>query len=263
MGSLSLAELLEQADDDDDRRQDEGARRARGAARASARSRPAARWRRSASPRPAACGASASSSAPSCSTPSVDAERCSSRSPASRARARRTVASCGRRCARRPAPRRRHASWTTPCAGRRARDATVRAAEFERRIAEGDLERSTSSSTGASAAGARAGDVVLESRLAGWIATQRGPAPPAPGRGSPATEDERARRVAARDGADAERRPGGQPRPARRPRPAATRPTTASTWRDLSIYDLVLDSHLERQPDASWSAAILAGRASR
>jgi CMP/dCMP kinase len=86
---------------------------------------------------------------------------------------------------------------------------------------------------------ARAGDVVLESRLAGWIATNEGLA--AVRVWIACTDAERARRVAEREGGDVEAAIA-----ANRDREASE----AARYRayygidigDLSIYDLVLDS---------------------
>lgn len=102
------------------------------------------------------------------------------------------------------------------------------------------------------ATAARAGDVVLESRLAGWIATKEG---------LPATrvwvacdERERARRVGARDGLGLEAALA-----ANRAREASESARYAAYYgidlADLSPYDLVLDS--TATPPEALVAAIL------
>jgi len=95
------------------------------------------------------------------------------------------------------------------------------------------------------AAAARRGDVVLESRLAGWIATNEGLAP-APGClrvWIACDEGERARRVGGREGLAAE-----EALEANRAREASEarryREYYGIDIADLSIYDLTLDSTL-------------------
>ncbi|MGH9136255.1 MAG: (d)CMP kinase [Acidimicrobiales bacterium] len=106
------------------------------------------------------------------------------------------------------------------------------------------------------AARARAGDVVLESRLAGWIATLEGL--PALRVWIDADEGERARRVARRDRVDEEAALA-----ANRAREASERRRYQAIYEidldDRSIYDLVLDSTTAR-PDELVEAVLAATR---
>lgn len=86
---------------------------------------------------------------------------------------------------------------------------------------------------------ARAGDVILESRLAGWLATRA--ALPARRVWLACDDDERARRVGARDGhdSDAARRANAEREASERARYLRYYDIDLA---DLSIYDTVLDS---------------------
>jgi CMP/dCMP kinase len=86
---------------------------------------------------------------------------------------------------------------------------------------------------------ARAGDVVLESRLAGWIATKEGLA--AVRVWIACTDAERARRVAEREGGDVEAAIAAN-RDREASEAARYRALYGIDIGDLSIYDLVLDS---------------------
>ena len=103
---------------------------------------------------------------------------------------------------------------------------------------------------------AAGGDVVLESRLAGWIATNGDL--PAVRVWVACDERERARRVAARDGSDADAALATNRR-----REASERARYTSYYgidlADLAIYDVVLDSS-ERSPDELVADVVAATR---
>ena len=106
------------------------------------------------------------------------------------------------------------------------------------------------------AARAREGDLVLESRLAGWIATNEGL--PALRVWIACGDDERARRVAERDGISTEAALAANDE---RERSEAARYLAyyGIDLADLSVYDLVLDS-TATEPDALVEAVLGAGR---